>query len=260
MEFHRIKRPREAPVGLKARGGEGIIALEDCPVADPGIRAALKAKTILPPPEKDRFAVYARQGLFLSEGGRARGRVTLLGREITLDAGVFFQGNGAMLETLIEDLRKIAGEADPGLPMADIYCGVGTFAFFLGEFFPRTDLVEENKKALALARENLAGEGKNFFALRDNEWVRLRGRSGRAPYGFILTDPPRQGLSPAMARWLAAEGPPLLAYVSCDPATLARDSGTLAAGGYALSELGFYDFYPQTAHIESLAVFKKNKQ
>jgi 23S rRNA (uracil1939-C5)-methyltransferase len=74
-----------------------------------------------------------------------------------------------------------------------------------------------------------------------------------------VADPPRQGLSPALARWIAAKGPPLLAYVSCDPATLARDSRTLAAGGYTLSDLRLYDFYPQTAHIESLAVFKNNK-
>jgi 23S rRNA (uracil1939-C5)-methyltransferase len=50
---------------------------------------------------------------------------------------------------------------------------------------------------------------------------------------------------------------PLIAYVSCDPATLARDSKELLAGGYELGELGLYDFYPQTAHIESLALFRK---
>ncbi|MCL2270747.1 MAG: class I SAM-dependent RNA methyltransferase, partial [Treponema sp.] len=60
-------------------------------------------------------------------------------------------------------------------------------------------------------------------------------------------------------RRLAAEGPPLLAYVSCDPATLARDSAILLKGGYELTELRLYDFYPQTAHIESLALFVRLK-
>jgi 23S rRNA (uracil1939-C5)-methyltransferase len=247
-------------VGLRARKNAGIIPLTDCPIADPGIRRALKGKTLRP--RKDRFTVYARQGLFLSEGGICRGRVNLWGRELVMDAGVFFQSNALMLEALGADLRVIAGEADAGLPAADIYCGAGTFAVLLGDLFPRIDLVEENKSALALARENIRGEGRNFFALRDDEWVKLKGRSGGGAgksYGFIILDPPRRGLSPALVRWLAAEGPPLLAYVSCDPATLARDSRELLAGGYSLSELRFYDFYPQTAHIESLAVFKNNK-
>jgi 23S rRNA (uracil1939-C5)-methyltransferase len=74
-------------------------------------------------------------------------------------------------------------------------------------------------------------------------------------YGFMVADPPRQGLTPALRRALAQKGPPVLAYVSCDPATLARDSGELVAGGYRLERLTGYDFYPQTAHIESLAIF-----
>jgi 23S rRNA (uracil1939-C5)-methyltransferase len=272
MRFHsitgrdrprRLRESRDAPVGLKARKNAGCIPLNDCPVADPGIRKALREKILLPPPQKDRFTVYSRGGLFLSEGGLARGRTSLLGRELILDAGVFFQSNAALLEILGADLRGLAGEADTGLPMADLYCGVGTFAALLGDRFPRIDLVEENRSALALARENVRGEGREFFALRDDDWVRLKSRFGDKAgktYGFMVADPPRQGLSPALTRWIAAEGPALFAYVSCDPATLARDSRELLAGGYRLSELRFYDFYPQTAHIESLAVFKNNKR
>jgi 23S rRNA (uracil1939-C5)-methyltransferase len=257
-ELHRVTGPREADVGLKARKSAAIVPLTGCPIADPGIRQRLKEQTILPPPHKDRFTVYSRGDLFLSEGEISRGRVSILGRELALDVGVFFQSNAAMLEALGADLRAMAGEADTSLPMADLYCGVGTFAALLGDRFPRIDLVEENKTALALARENVRGHGREFFALRDDAWAALRGPSGGTPYGFIVADPPRQGLSPALARWIAAKGPPLFAYVSCDPATLARDSRTLAAGGYTLSDLRLYDFYPQTAHIESLAVFKNN--
>jgi 23S rRNA (uracil1939-C5)-methyltransferase len=264
MEFHRIPRPREAPAGLRARKSGDIIPLVDCPVADPGIRRALQEHTLRPPPQKDRFTVYARQGLFLSEGGAPRGKVTILDRELTLDAGAFFQSNGAMLETLGKDLRAVAGEADTSLPMADLYCGVGVFAALLGDRFPRIDLVEAHKPALALARENARGEGREFFALRDDEWLKLKTRPGTGKaggaYGFIVADPPRQGLSPGLARWIAAKGPPLFAYVSCDPATLARDSRILRTAGYTLTDLRFYDFYPQTAHIESLAVFKNNKK
>jgi 23S rRNA (uracil1939-C5)-methyltransferase len=273
MQLHRLGScQRGTGFGLKGRRSGEVTAIPDCPAADPGIRELLRktaqGETVIPlPPEKNRVTVYARQGLLLSEGGTRRGLTRLLGQDLALDAGVFFQSNAVMLEQLIADLRELAiggaagdAGADRNRAMADLFCGVGTFARFLAPFFPRSDLVEENKTALALARENLAGCEAEFFALRDDDWVKTKsgGKTRASPaYGFIVVDPPRQGLSPALSTWLAAEGPPLLAYVSCDPATLARDSGILVRGGYEIAELRLYDFYPQTAHIESLAVFRK---
>jgi 23S rRNA (uracil1939-C5)-methyltransferase len=251
--------------GFKSHNSEGLIPIPDCPIADPGIRELLRAGDISPPPGRNRFTLYSRCGLVLQEGRRTRGKVQIRGRDLTMDAGVFFQSNALMLEELIGDLINSASGADSAQPMADIYCGVGTFAFFLKDTFSRIDLVEENKTALALARENVPGEAKGYFALTDDQWVKMKGpvrrngpETGAGSYGFIVADPPRQGLSPAMGRWLSQSTVPLLAYVSCDPATLARDSRELGKGGYELAELRLYDFYPQTAHIESLALFKRN--
>jgi len=265
MQFHairqRTKGESDALWGLKARKKGDIVPVSDCPIADPGIRAILRGESEktpaqLLPPGQDRFTVYARHGLLISEGGTSRGKTRILDRDMALDAGAFFQSNGAMLEKLIIDLREITGgRADRTLPMADLYCGVGTFAAFLGDMFPHVDLVEEHTTALALARENLTHlKSADFFAQRSEQWAH-GGLSRR--YGFICADPPRQGLDPALAQRLAADGPPLLAYISCDPATLARDSALLLEGGYELTELRWYDFYPQTAHIESLALFIK---
>jgi 23S rRNA (uracil1939-C5)-methyltransferase len=253
IQLHRAAGGR---LGFKARRSDVIVPVEDCPVADPGIRAALKGKTLLPPAGKDRFCVYSRGDSLLREGGQSRGRTSLLGRELVLDAGVFFQSNGFLLEKLITRLGELAEGAERELPLGDMYCGVGTFTAFLGDAFPRTDLVEENPAALALARENARGEKAVFYALDAEDWVKNRALP-KGPYGFMVLDPPRTGLSPAMRGWIVREGPPLLAYVSCDPATLARDSGEILRGGYDLTELVFYDFYPQTAHIESLAVFRR---
>jgi 23S rRNA (uracil1939-C5)-methyltransferase len=172
-----------------------------------------------------------------------------------MDAGLFFQSNGTALEILIPELLEAAQGADPSLPMADIYCGVGTFAVFLGSYFSRIDLVEENRQAVSLARENMAGRNCRFFPLKADQWVKTRWK--RENYGFVIVDPPRQGLSGTLRQWLIREGPPALAYVSCDPATLARDSRELCLGGYGLEKISFHDFYPQTAHIEALAVFKR---
>jgi 23S rRNA (uracil1939-C5)-methyltransferase len=218
-----------------------------------------------PPPGRDRFSLYARGELFLQEGGpglsqrnrRFRGALPLLGRDILLEAGLFFQSNGTLLEALIGDLQALAARADRSLPMADLYCGVGVFAAFLGDLFPGADMLEMNPAALDLARINAPGPGRRYFPLSDEAWAADMGEQGPPPYGFVLADPPRQGLSGGLRRWLVRRGPPLFAYVSCDPATLARDSRELLEGGYGLEELYYYDFYPQTAHIEALAVFSR---
>jgi 23S rRNA (uracil1939-C5)-methyltransferase len=260
MQFHIMrqhkKKNAEIYWGLKARKSDDIIPVSGCPVADPGIQKILSEKNRLSlPPEKDRFTVYARGGLLLNEGGNSKGSTQVLDKTLVLDVSVFFQSNGSMLEKLIADLRETAAAADRNLPMADLYCGAGTFAAFLGELFPHIDLVEENKTSLALARENLAAHASaEFFAQDTERWAK---NCFKRRYGFMVADPPRQGLDPALASRLALEGPPLFAYVSCDPATLARDSKILVEGGYELQKLCFYDFYPQTAHIETLALFSK---
>jgi 23S rRNA (uracil1939-C5)-methyltransferase len=265
-EVPALSRPAGAVLGFKGRKSGRIVPASDCPVADPGIRSALGGNAALErgirlPPDRKRFTLYSRFDTFLQEGQVSRGTVRILDKELLLDAGVFFQSNGIMLEALIADLERISRGADLSLPMADIYAGVGTFTAFLGGGFPGVDLVEENRTALDIARKNAPGRGRRFFALRENQWVeQIRQPGGRGKggiYGFAVADPPRQGLSKPLRRWLCEAGPPLFAYVSCDPATLARDSGELLRGSYGLSSLGFYDFYPQTAHIESLAVFER---
>lgn len=278
MQFHCLRQAAKAEdigFGLKGRASGEIITVSDCPIAVPEIReilippslhassASLRLceKSFQIPPEKDRFTVFAKDNVLLNEGGQQKGKIKLLEKEITVDASLFFQSNCFMLEKLIVELQKIAQNADRGLPMADLYCGVGTFALFLGGLFPKLVLAEENKAAVSLARENLRGLNADFFALRDTEWPEhlFHKWSGKPEHNicFAVVDPPRAGLTPKLAATLAKDGPSVLAYVSCDPASLARDSKTLTSGGYKLKQLNLFDFYPQTAHIESLAVFER---
>jgi 23S rRNA (uracil1939-C5)-methyltransferase len=234
------------------------VPLDDCPVADSGIRKALQEGKLLPPPGRERFAVFSSKKTFLCEGVIEQGRVFVLDRELAMDVRVFFQSNTAMLELLIGDLKAAASKADRALPLADIYCGVGTFASFIGGEFSEIDLVEENKTSLMLARENMPqGKKVNYFAFTDTDWTKTQKKE--KAWGFMVLDAPRKGLSFTMREFLVESGPELAAYVSCDPATLARDSRFLLEGGYALKELTLYDFYPQTAHIESLAIFSREK-
>ncbi|MCL2210630.1 MAG: TRAM domain-containing protein [Treponema sp.] len=273
MQFHclrqKAKSEHDLKFGLMGRRSGEIIAVSDCPIAVHGIRELLQSsssgnakgaadddKRITLPVEKDRFTVFFKDNVFLNEGGVQREKIKLLDKKLTIDAGVFFQSNCFMLEKLIMELQKIAEGAERALPAADLYSGAGTFALFLGDMFPKIVLAEENKIAVSLARENLRGINAEFFALRDTEWQKNL-LSCAGAFGFAVADPPRAGLAPKLAAVLAQNGPPALAYVSCDPAALARDSKVLINGGYQLKELKFFDFYPQTAHIESLAVFKK---
>jgi 23S rRNA (uracil1939-C5)-methyltransferase len=256
VQFHAIREGSgKTALGFKARNSNTLVKVSDCPVVDPLIRQALADKRLMPPPEKDRFSVYARGDILLSEGGTKRGVVPILDRHVLMDAGVFFQSNALMLEALIQDLLVVSAELDTSMNTADIYCGVGTFAAFLP--FHRMDLVEQNKVAISLARENTRDKGTqgkqsiHCFAQSADEWA----RASTFDYGFVVLDPPRQGLSPFLRKRLARGALPMLAYVSCDPATLARDAKELLAGGYWLRSLTLYDFYPQTPHLESLAVF-----
>jgi len=262
MQFHcfrQLAKNLDSPkFGLKGRKSTDIIAVTDCPVAVPGLREFIgkKGKGVAFPPEKDRFNVFSKDTIFLSEGGQQRGRIKILDKEITIDVSLFFQSNCFMLEKMILKLREVAKRADRSLSMADLYCGVGTFAFYLADIFPKIFLAEENKNAVSLARENLKGINTEYFALRDTEWPETILRQ-KDIFGFAVLDPPRAGLSPKLAQSISQNGPPVLTYVSCDPASLIRDSKILRNGGYKLIELYLFDFYPQTAHIESLAVFER---
>jgi 23S rRNA (uracil1939-C5)-methyltransferase len=242
---------------FKERKSDHLVPVDDCPVADEGIRRALRERKNMTISVRKRFNMYTFRYTYLVEGASERGTVSILGKELFMDVKVFFQSNAAMLEPLINDLLAVSTTVDKSLPLADIYCGVGTFAAFLAGDggFPEIDLVEENKTALALARNNLNMYKKvNYFALKDSDWIKMQ---GKRRWGFMVLDPPREGLSAAFRDWLVINGPDTVAYVSCDSATLARDSGVMLRGGYKMRELTFYDFYPQTAHIESLAVFDR---
>ncbi|MDR0707670.1 MAG: methyltransferase [Treponema sp.] len=268
VQFHRFK---SSLPGFKVKRSDEIIQVSACPVADEGINNALAEKKIAPPVEKDRWTVYSHKDAFLMEGKNGRGSVVFLDKRLMLDAGVFFQSNASALETLIKDVVSIAEEAgssDSAPPLAaDVYCGVGTFAAFLRDVdcFESIELVEENKAALSLARVNVnaAGGGRGVcgtcHAVSADAWA----KGNRNRYGFIIADPPREGLSQGVRTWLCAQGAtqnaPVFAYVSCNPATLARDSAALVKSGYALSSLAFYDFYPHTPHIESVAVFHRSR-
>jgi 23S rRNA (uracil1939-C5)-methyltransferase len=247
-------------VGFFGRRTNEIVAVDDCVVAAPIIRCALRAHTLAPPIQSDRFTVYGKEDLLLSEGGTRRGAISLCGKHIELDAGVFFQSNSACQEKLVSAVAAQARVArDQGATHAfDLYAGVGAFSAFFAEYFECVSLVEENQAALALARKNVHHAHAQWYAQRMERFIEKKGRALAASLArenvFVVADPPRAGLSREALSFLIKIHPRVLVYVSCDAASLARDARLLCASGFHVQSLCLYDFYPQTPHIETLAV------
>ncbi len=170
--------------------------------------------------------------------------------------GSFFQVNTPMAGRLAEEvLREVEGSLEArGATVLDLYCGVGLFSRALAPRVRQVVGVELSPAACADFRHNLRGLDNVRLVQGDVGEVlpRLRMRPDAA-----VADPPRAGLGPAVVRALAAHAPRLLVYVSCDPATMARDARELVRQGYELRSIRLLDLFPQTFHLETLSVWSR---
>lgn len=169
----------------------------------------------------------------------------------------FFQVNRVQAERLYRLAVDLADPA-PGDEALDGYCGVGGITLFLAERAGTVWGVEENPQAVADARVNaqLNGiENAHFAAARLEEWLPRRVREGFRPRVAVV-DPPRAGVRPEALDALAAAAVDRLAYVSCDPETLARDLAHLTTRGYRVVHVQPVDMFPRTAHVEVVALLQ----
>lgn len=193
-------------------------------------------------------------------------------------AEAFFQINHGLLEPLIaealRDPNRVAvrvneegneaaisdsKEETKGESAIDLYCGVGLFTLPLARRFERVIGVEGSTRATEFARRNLDFAELNNAEVetaRVSDWMKQHARAF-GPVDFLLLDPPRAGAENAVIAGILALRPARIAYVSCDPATLARDLKKLIASGYALDSVVAFDMFPQTHHVETVVHLRK---
>lgn len=259
--YERPRKYGEMPIGFVMQGRRNVIVdVPHCPIASNAINEALP---------KIRADIQARADTF-KRGGTVLLRDTLQGvvtdnrlvasekvGELTMKfvAGEFFQNNPFILPELLD---YAIAEAKGSKYLVDAYCGVGGFALWGAKHFEKVMGVEISENSILCANENaknnsitncefISGKAEKIFAE-----IPFKGSETS-----MIIDPPRAGCDEAFLEQLIAFAPKKLVYVSCGPDTQARDLKYLVARGYKILKLQPFDLFPQTRHIENVAVLGK---
>jgi 23S rRNA (uracil1939-C5)-methyltransferase len=177
--------------------------------------------------------------------------IEVLGLPFQVSAGSFFQVNNKLSGELVKQTMTLL-KPDPQETILDLYAGVGLFSAFIAESGARLIAVEESP----WATEDFIINLDKFISVEIYEApVEIALRSIHVRPDGIVVDPPRAGLGRDVVAHLLEFSPERLVYVSCDPATLARDAKALVAGGYQLEKVIPIDLFPQTYHIETISLF-----
>jgi 23S rRNA (uracil1939-C5)-methyltransferase len=191
----------------------------------------------------------------LAQSGATAIRYRTKKHEYQVSAGAFFQVNRYLVDELVS---VVTGNARGDVAL-DLYAGVGLFSAALAPSFHHIFGVEASQTSHADFVENVPANVKAVGA-RTEDYLRndyLRSRPVRKRTDLVVLDPPRTGAGKAVVRSLVDLGAPRVRYVSCDPATLARDLVPLLAAGYHIEEAHLFDLFPGTFHIESVMLLAR---
>lgn len=233
------KLTRRLSLGFLRWDNRLVVDIEECLIAEPALNEQLQRLRAHPPPRGGLKVVL---------------RVQPAGWEVPPDA--FFQNNFFLLPKLVEVVRERL-RAGGARFLVDVYCGVGFFSLELAGLVERFVGVELDQGAVKAARRNAAARATangRFVIGRAEET--LGGLLAQAPaqQTAVILDPPRAGSAPVILARLRQARPAQVLYVSCHPATLARDLNVLCAGGvYELMQVVPLDMFPQTQHVECVA-------
>lgn len=176
---------------------------------------------------------------------------TISGLVFRVSADSFLQVNPLQTERLYEEALQVAA-LTPSDSVWDLYCGIGTLSLLAARSSKRVVGIEEVASAVADAKDNAVRNGlaNAHFIAQSVEAAMADLVEQEGQPDVVLLDPPRAGCAPEVIAALVAASPRRIVYVSCNPATLARDLRLLADGGYELASAQPVDMFPQTAHVE----------
>ncbi len=249
-------------IGFRKLQSHDVCGIRHCPVLTEGLDGMLAEIASDPPAGPAEWLLAQGDDGHVSVRTRGPGAradaitLELAGDKLRIGPGVFFQANAHLRERLAQAVHGAAGSGQLAL---ELYAGAGFFTLGLARRFHKVVAVELAKRAVRDLEHNLRAAG-----VADHVEVQARDAGDAlakppegAPPDVVVLDPPRTGLPKRGAQALGALGAPRVVYLSCDPATLARDLRTLAEHGYHLEDLQAFDLFPQTSHLESLAVMAK---
>ncbi len=216
-----------------------VVDVEECKIAEPALNEQITHVRKNPPPRGGIKVVL---------------RVPPEGWEVPKDS--FFQNNFFLLPKLVETVRERLSQSGTRF-LIDAYCGVGFFSLELADQVERYLGVELDFAAIKAARRNAATRGKpngEFLAGRTEDLLPEMLDKFESGKTTLILDPPRTGCPPDMLELLRRLKPAQILYVSCHPATLARDLNVLCSEGvFDLAKIVPLDMFPQTQHVECVA-------
>ena len=270
------------PIGFKEKASRRLVDVPYCHIATPAINEALARvrdetreaarEGKLKKPTKGATLLFRDAGDGVETDNNVYVKTTVKDLVFRFKAGNFFQNNPFMLPKMVDLVVDAATAPSPtGKAMThliDCYCGSGLFAIGSSSSFEACVGIEVNELAVEEARENAALNNIEncAFVSASAEAIfdpaTLEGESDMIVGDFprettvVVIDPPRKGCSVEFLEQLHAYKPQRLVYMSCDPATQARDTKYIVSYGYEIVSVQPFDLFPQTRHIECLATFE----
>jgi 23S rRNA (uracil1939-C5)-methyltransferase len=185
--------------------------------------------------------------------------IKILDKAFKVSASSFFQVNTKMAEKMVEHLLTKLPITNSPITLLDLYCGVGLFSKFFADKYQKVIGIESSPSACEDFVFNL-DEFENidlYEGTVEDILPKLVGHAFSVTNNIhMIVDPPRAGIEKHALDAIINIKPQIIAYVSCDPSTLARDAARLITGGYQIKSVTPFDLFPQTYHIESISIFE----
>jgi len=238
---------RRGHIGYFRTATHEIVDVEECPILVPEAEAFVAALRAGPPKHEIHLAAGDDGTVVTERGAVVRQKIAGLDFEFAADS--FFQGNRLLVNALVDEA---VGEATGGVAV-DLYAGAGLFSLPLSRKFREVVAVESWRGAAKQGDANAVRNGienVRFAAEPVESWL---ARTTATHPDLVLLDPPRTGAGHVVVEAISKLAPPAVTYVSCDPATLARDLRLFLALGYTLQSVVALDMFPQTFHVETVA-------